>query len=165
MKKTVIKRCFCLSKGFALLELLVVVLIIGVLAAVALPQYQTAVEKARMVEAVANVRAIASAHQRYYLEHGAYVGVGGITKLDVEIPGTVVGQRLLTKDWIYSPTSSSDSANYMAMAQRAQNNQIASQYYIYITQATPNRIRCIDYPGATSIQKKLCTALNNTGTL
>lgn len=51
-------------KGFTLLEMLVVVLIIGILASVAMPQYQRAVERSRAVEAITISRAIIAAQNR-----------------------------------------------------------------------------------------------------
>ncbi|WP_428898258.1 type II secretion system protein G [Parelusimicrobium proximum] len=61
-----------MKKGFTLIELLVVVLIIAILAAVALPQYTAAVEKSRATEALLNVKALAGAADRYYLQNDAW---------------------------------------------------------------------------------------------
>ncbi len=82
-----------MKKGFTLIELLVVVLIIGILSAVALPQYTKAVEKSRMAQALTLLPSIRQAVDIWVLGNGygnaelvgRSGGVGNPGELDIDI--------------------------------------------------------------------------------
>jgi prepilin-type N-terminal cleavage/methylation domain-containing protein len=72
------------KNAFTLIELLITVLIIGILAAIALPQYQIAVLKSRFATVISNTKAIKNAEEIYYLTNGNYTGT--LSNLDINIP-------------------------------------------------------------------------------
>ena len=81
------------NKGFTLLELLVVVLIIGILAAVALPQYRKAVGRAELAQVISATKAITNAQERFYLANGSYTT--NLQDLDINLPNDTVICHLL----------------------------------------------------------------------
>ncbi|HIF0067555.1 TPA: pilin [Neisseria meningitidis] len=63
-----------LQKGFTLIELMIVIAIVGILAAVALPAYQDYTARAQVSEAILLAEGQKSAVTEYYLNHGTWPG-------------------------------------------------------------------------------------------
>ncbi|WP_428075010.1 type IV pilin protein [Candidatus Avelusimicrobium luingense] len=101
------------NKAFTLIELLVVVLIIGILAAVAVPQYQKAVEKSKAVQAMTLLKTLGEAGQVYKMANGNYPET--LADFDIEIPSwtgtdkvyTAYPEVHSTQDWniLFNQTS------------------------------------------------------------
>ena len=101
------------NKGFTLLEMLVVVLIIGILAAVALPQYKKAVEKSKLSEALMNLNIMIGAMQRYMLNNPSTEIVSFKDFTDVELVGgewNGDGTQYTTKDFDYNSPACSPAS-------------------------------------------------------
>ena len=60
------------KKGFTLLELIIVIIVIGILASIALPRYLRVAERSRMAEGKSILGALRGAQVRYAAEHGNF---------------------------------------------------------------------------------------------
>ena len=76
------------KQGFTLLEMLVVVLIIGILAAIALPQYKRAVEKSKAAQALITLKYMRNMGQEFELRHNisTYSGEWTNEAFGIELP-------------------------------------------------------------------------------
>lgn len=72
------------DEGFTLLELIVVVIMIGILAAIATPAYLNQSSRAKQAEGISNVGVMNNAQQAYYSERGRFAL--DLTELNIGIP-------------------------------------------------------------------------------
>ena len=115
-----------MKKAFTLIELLVVVLIIGILAAIALPQYEKAVEKSRAAEAAITLGSMKRAVDIWIMENGYPTDSDGV--------------------WFYYSTTSgprvSDDVESLHRSLDIDFNS-SSKYFAYTAACDPNECMAI----------------------
>ncbi|MBR2082844.1 MAG: prepilin-type N-terminal cleavage/methylation domain-containing protein [Elusimicrobiaceae bacterium] len=101
--------------GFTLVELLVVVIIMGVLTSIAMPQYRRSMDRSKAAEAMQMLPALFEARERWMIENECIWSNGemncpssvNLSKwtpklLDIESKGTIDGSTIKTKNFTYN---------------------------------------------------------------
>ena len=158
--------------GFTLIELLVVVLIIGILSAVALPQYEKAVEKSRAAEALVTANTIVNNVEMNILAHGSAetASYADPENWDVALSGGewkdsgCCGKMFVTKHFFYLP---GDDATGVS-AYRCKGNCTGSiddeaVYELWSCYPSVDGEACSLCKASSDEGKKICKVLESLG--
>ena len=107
-------------KGFTLVELAVVIVIIGVLAAFGVPQFLKSVERSKAAEAFNYLSAVRSAQERYLAKQGLYVDEANKGSLDItqtmpkyfDVGAIAMANTVGTPTWDLTLTRKASTSSY-----------------------------------------------------
>ncbi len=103
------------TRGFTLIEVMIVVAIVGILASIALPSYQNYVRRTKIQEATSNLAAERVAMEQFFQDNRTYVG--GTLKVNA------------TKYWTYAFSVGPTATTYTIAASPAANSGMAGYQY------------------------------------
>ncbi len=150
------------QKGFSLIELLVVVLIIGVLSSIALPSYTRSVEKSRATEAMQLIKAFNEAIYTYFAERNTCPTK--LSKLLVSVQGTTLSDAKIQAKYFTYDIGSTETAKipgtdcYGVLAQRQGSGLSYKIWNPYQAEASTKK-RNLQCDGSTAKDITICKAL------
>ncbi len=117
------------ESGFSLIELLLVVVIIGVIAAMAVPAYQKGMWAAENGGAFGTMRTLASTQVSFYTQNNRFGRLDELNTILGGGVGTVVGDRLVRGKYVFEMTPV-----------RPTNTELVTEYLISATRDTPGDV-------------------------
>ena len=130
-------HCHC-DPGFTLIELMVVVAVIGILAAVAYPAYTQQIRKGHRADAKTAVLDMAAREEKFFAINNAYTDVGDATGLNYGISGALSVPVTSNGGTYYNLTVSASSTDYTIKATPT-GSQTSDPCYTY--QLTSNGVQ------------------------
>jgi type IV pilus assembly protein PilA len=148
-----------ISKGFSLIELLIVIAIIGVLAAVAIPQYQQYTDRAKFVNIVTSMDEVRKGYQVCYFDNGNSASCDTPSELGISTSATnwTTVSSVLNK-YIGSLGTNTAASNIITFTATASTGGFtsAAQGKTYILTGTDTAGRVTWSITGTCIASKLC---------
>lgn len=123
------------EQGFSLVEVLLVVVIIGIIAAMAVPAYQKGMWAAENGSSLGTLRTIASTQVSFYTQNNRFGRLAEINTVLGNGAGTVVGDRLVRGKYVFemSPTTPTDAelaTEYSISATRDVTGDVVYRYEV-----------------------------------
>lgn len=122
------------SKGFTLVELLIVIAVISILAAVAIPAYYNHILRVRQADAHNELLDIKAAEEMFYSQYNEYAAWSALTP-DGTFSALLSFNIADSTYYVYTVTTNSGGAGYIALA-TGQNNTKFDENVIEMTEDT-----------------------------